>query len=109
MHRSIADRAIDVEFPWIDHVHTLPESGTELAERNVVHYRLHEGDPLSASVEAEVEVGLARGDWRTRVVARGEMTGTREAFLVTTSLDAYEDGVRAFARTWTHTIPRDGG
>ena len=27
-----------------------------------------EGDPLSATVEAEVEVGLARGDWRTRVV-----------------------------------------
>jgi uncharacterized protein len=90
-------------------LHTLPESGTELAERNVVHYRLREREPLSASVEAEVEVGLARGAWRTRVVARGEMTCTREAFLLTTRLDAYEDGVRRFARTWTHAIPRDGG
>jgi uncharacterized protein len=109
VHRDVAARSVDVEFPWIDHVHTLPESGTELSERNVVHYRLREGDPLSASVEAEVEVGLARGDWRTRVVARGEMTSTRESFLLTTQLDAYEDGVRLFARTWTHEIARDGG
>jgi uncharacterized protein len=56
-----------------------------------------------------VDVGLARGDWRTRVVARGEMTCTRETFLLTGRLDAYEDGVRLFARTWTREIPRDGG
>jgi uncharacterized protein len=109
VHRDVAARSVDVEFPWIDHVHVLPESGTELAERNVVHYRLREGEPLSASVAAEVEVGLARGAWRTRVVARGEMTCTRDSFLLTTRLDAYEDGVRAFARTWTHEIARDGG
>jgi hypothetical protein len=109
VHRDIAAQSVDVEFPWIDHVHVLRESGTELAERNVVHYRLREGEPLSAAVAAEVEVGLARGDWRTRVVARGEMTCTRETFLLTTAVDAYEDGVRAFARTWTHEIPRDGG
>jgi uncharacterized protein len=109
VHRDMAEQSVDVEFPWIDHVHVLRESGTELSERNVVHYRLREGDPLSAAVEAEVDVGLARGDWRTRVVARGEMTCTREAFLLTTRLDAYENGMRAFARTWTHEIPRDGG
>ncbi len=109
VHRDLAAQAVDVEFPWIDHVHTLPETGTELAERNVVHYRLREGDPLSASVEAEVEVGLARGDWRTRVVARGEMTCTRESFLLTGRLDAYENGVRLFARAWMRSIPRDGG
>ena len=56
-----------------------------------------------------MEVGLARGDWRSRVVARGEMTCERERFLVTTSLDAYEDGVRRFGRRWSHEIPRDGG
>jgi uncharacterized protein len=109
VHRDLAEQSVDVEFPWIDHVHVLRESGTELSERNVAHYRLREGDPLSAAVEAEVEVGLARGDWRTRVVARGELTCTRETFLLTTQLDAYDDGVRAFARTWTHEIPRDGG
>jgi uncharacterized protein len=57
----------------------------------------------------EVGVELARGDWRTRVDVRSEMTCDREHFLVTTALDAYEGAVRAFARRWTHRIPRDGG
>jgi uncharacterized protein len=56
-----------------------------------------------------VEVGLARGEWRTRVVVRSEMTCDRERFLVTTSLDAYEGSVRCFARRWSHAIARDGG
>jgi predicted acyl esterase len=109
IHRDVGAGSADIEFPWIDHVYTISESGTELAERNVVHYRLTEGDPLSAAVEVEVEVGLARGDWRTRVVARGEMTCTRDTFLVTTSVDAYEGSVRRFGRRWTHEIARDGG
>jgi hypothetical protein len=37
------------------------------------------------------------------------MTCTAERFLLTAQLDAFEDGVRVMARTWTHDIPRDGG
>jgi uncharacterized protein len=109
VHHDLATGAVDVEFPWIDHVHTLTESGTELAERNVAHYRLVEGDPLSATVAVEVDVGVARGDWRTRVEVRSEMTCDRDRFLVTTALDAYEGNVRCFGRRWSHAIPRDGG
>ena len=36
------------------------------------------------------------------------MTCERDAFTVTTSLDAYEDDVRVHARTVTHRFPRDG-
>ena len=58
----------------MDHRETLGD-GTMLGERNVVHYRLTEGDPLSAKVDCEVEVELGRGDWGPlRVVAAGEMT-----------------------------------
>ncbi len=109
VHHDLATSKVDVAFPWIDHVHTLTESGTELSERNVAHYRLTEGDPLSATVAVEVDVGLARGDWRTRVEVRSEMTCDRDRFLVTTALDAYEGDVRRFARRWSHAIPRDGG
>ncbi len=101
--------AVDVEFPWIDHRHVIVDSGTLLAERNVVHYRLTEGKPLSAAVGCAVDVELERGDWRTRVEVRGEMTCTADSFLLTAQLDAFEDGVRRFARTWVHEIPRDGG
>ena len=109
LHHDLATGASEVEFPWLDHVHTLTESGTELSERNVAHYKLVEGDPLSATVAVEVDVGLARGDWRTSVAVRSEMTCDAERFLVTTSLDAFEGDVRRFARRWTHAIPRDGG
>jgi hypothetical protein len=109
VHRDLAAGSAHVEFPWIDHRHVITDSGTLLAERNVVHYRLTEGDPLTAAVECAVDVELERGDWRTRVEARGEMTCTHDAFLLTGRLDAYEDGVRCFARTWSHEIPRDGG
>jgi putative CocE/NonD family hydrolase len=109
VHRDLAAGTVDVEFPWIDQRFVLTESGMELAERNVVHYRLTDGDPLSAAVDCEVEVELARGDWRTRVAVRSSMTCDRDTFLVTTELDAYEGAVRSFARTWTHAIPRDGG
>jgi len=109
VHRDLATGAEDVEFPWIDHRHTLTEDGTLLGERNVVHYRLCEGDPLSAKVDCEVEVELGRGDWGPlRVVAAGEMTSTADAFLLTTRLDCYEGARRVHARAWTHTIPRDG-
>jgi hypothetical protein len=109
VHHDLATDAVDVEFPWIDHLHTLTESGTELAERNVAHYKLVEGDPLSATVAVEVDVGLARGDWRTRVEVRSEMTCDADRFLVTTSLDAFEGDVRRFGRRWSHAIPREGG
>ena len=98
-----------MEFRWIDSRSTLAASGIELGERNVVRCRLVEGDPLSAAVRCEVSVDLARGGWRTRVEVSSEMTCDRDTFLVTTALDAYEGEVRAFARRWTHSIPRHGG
>jgi uncharacterized protein len=107
--RDLAAGGADVEFRWIDSRSVLKDSGIELGERNVVRYRLAERDPLSAAVCCEVGVELARGAWRTRVDVRSEMTCDREHFLVTTALDAYEGAVRAFARRWTHRIPRDGG
>jgi hypothetical protein len=107
--RELASGAAESTFAWKDSRSLLPASGTEMAERNVVHYRLTEGDPLSAEVRCEVGVELARGEWRTRVDVRSAMTCDRERFLVTTELDAYEGTARALARRWTHEIPREGG
>jgi hypothetical protein len=68
-----------------------------------------EGDPLSAEVECDVEVELARGDWNTRVTVESRMTCDAERFLVTTALDAYAGAARVHARRCTHEIPREGG
>ena len=63
-------------------------------------------EPVEASCEVDVE--LARNEWRTRVEVRSAMTCDAERFLVTTELDAFEGATRSFARRWTHTISRDG-
>jgi predicted acyl esterase len=107
--RDLAAGAAEARFAWIDGRSLLTASATELAERNVVRYRLVEGDPLTAAAGCEVDVELARGDWRTRVEVRSAMTCDRERFLVTTELDAFEGPARSFARRWTHEILRDGG
>ena len=107
--RDLAAGAAEATFEWIDSRSLLTGSATELGERNVVRYRLVEGDPLSAEVSCEVGVELARGDWRTRVEVRSAMSCDSARFLVTTELDAYEGAARNLARRWTHAIPRDGG
>ncbi len=109
VERDFAAGAAEARFAWIDGRSLLTDSATELAERNVVRYRLVEGDPLSAEASCEVAVELARGEWRTGVQVRSTMTCERERFLVTTELDAYEGATRCFARRWTHEIARDGG
>jgi hypothetical protein len=59
-------------------------------------------------VICKVEVSLARAGWNTRTVATSTMTSDAEHFLVTTALDAFDDGVRVYAHTYTHQFPRDG-
>ena len=109
VHHDLATGRADVEFPWIDHRHVICDSGTLLAERNVAHYVIREGDPLSAEVRVEVDLELGRGEWQTSVQVRSTMSADTERFLVTTELDAYEGGLRRFGRRWEQAIPRDGG
>ena len=107
--RDLATAATELAFDWIDHRTRHKESGTVLGERNTARYRVTEGDPLSAEVECATTVELERGDWAIRTEITARMTCTREAFIVTTTLDAYDGGRRCHARRWTHEIPRDGG
>ena len=107
--RDHASGAADATFAWKDSRSVLNGSAKELGERNVVHYRLVEGDPLSAEAHCEVAVELGGAEWRTRVVVQSTMTCDHDRFLVTTALDAYEGTARRLARRWTHEIPREGG
>jgi putative CocE/NonD family hydrolase len=86
----------------------LVDSGIEMDDTHVTTYRIHDGDPLSASVEVECSSALGRGDWRTRVDTRSEMTATRTEFLVEQRLDAYEGDELIRSRSWSLRFPRDG-
>ena len=80
VHHDLATGAVDVEFPWIDHRHVLTESGTLLGERNVVHYRSTEGDPLSADgARARSTSSWSAATGARASAVRSEMTCDRDA------------------------------
>ncbi len=109
VRRDLAGGAIEVEFDWHPSRTRISATDTEMGEENVTTYRIVDGDPLSATVICNVEVTLSRPGWNTRTLAACTMTCDAEHFIVTTTLDAFEDNVRVHTRTWTHHLPRDGG
>jgi hypothetical protein len=106
--RDLAGGAVETRFDWIDSRSLIVPSATELAEHNAAHYRLVEGDPLSAQARCEVTVGLARGGWRTSVEVRAAMTCDAGAFRLETEVAAYEGATLFHTRRWSHAIARDG-
>jgi putative CocE/NonD family hydrolase len=70
-------------------------------------YRLVGEDPLSADMEFTQTQKLERGGWKTHTETRARLTSTREEFLLSASVDAFEGDSRVHTRTWTTRIPRD--
>lgn len=108
LRRSLHDGTTEVEFDWHGSGVRILATNTEMTEDNVTTYRIVEGDPLSATVNCRVAVALVRPGWNIEVRAESTMTCDAEQFVVTSTLDAFEDGGRVHARTFTHRFPRDG-
>jgi uncharacterized protein len=100
--RVVAEAA---HFPYV----RLAESGLEYRERGRDSYEITDGDPLSALVVCDREISVSRAGWVTRVESRSTLSATRERFLLTNAVDAYEGETRVAARTWSRSIPRDHG
>ena len=98
----------ELRFDWGGSTTTLLEpSRTELLDRNVSVLRIDETDPLSATVRCEVDGGLAREGWRTRVDTVSEMSCDAETFHVTTQITAWEGAQRVFERRRDFSFPRE--
>jgi uncharacterized protein len=106
--RDLATGETTVTFDWHPSRVRLCDAGTEMGEENVSVYRIVEGDPLSATVVCRAAVTLSRPGFDTRVETSTTMSCDREDFLVTTTLDAFEAGVRVQARAQTDRFRRDG-
>jgi putative CocE/NonD family hydrolase len=106
--RDLANGETTVTFDWHPSRVRLVDTDTEMGEENVSTYRIVEGEPLSATVVCRAMVTLSRPGLNTRVEASTTMTCDRERYLVTTTLDAFDDGVRVHARAWTDRFERDG-
>ncbi|MGH2858928.1 MAG: CocE/NonD family hydrolase [Solirubrobacteraceae bacterium] len=107
-HRDLATGEVQLEFDWHGSRTRIVATDTEMGEENVTTYRIVEGDPLSATVDCRVTTTLRRRGWSTEVRAASTMTCDSDTFTVTTTLDAFDDGVRIHAAAHVHTFPRDG-
>ena len=108
VRRDLGTGETMVTFDWHPSRVRLLDTGTEMGEENVSTYRIIEGDPLTATVVCRATVTLSRPGFEIRVEASTTMSCDRERFLVTTTLDAFEEGVRVHARAQTDRFERDG-
>jgi hypothetical protein len=106
--RDLATGETTVRFDWRPSRVRLVDTNTEMGEDNVSTYRIVEGDPLSATVVCHATVTLSRPGFDTRIEASTTMSCDREDFVVTTTLDAFDAGVRVHARAQTDRFRRDG-
>jgi hypothetical protein len=81
--------------------------GLTLGQSAVDTYRIVDGDPCSMSGTSRWTVTLDRGDWRVRTQTFLSLGATPTTFLVSATLEAFEDDRRVFSRTWDRAIPRD--
>jgi predicted acyl esterase len=71
-------------------------------------HTIHPDDPLAARSETFRSVSYARGDWKIKVDTHTVLTATREHFVVTSELDAFDGTERVVTRRWNKQIPRKG-
>jgi hypothetical protein len=83
------------------------DSGLEYAEKGLVSYRITEGKPLSATAISTQSHLIARDDWRIRVETRSTLSATKDHFVLSNEIDAFEADDRVFARVWRTRVPRD--
>lgn len=83
------------------------EIGT-VQNHNLTRYlTIKADDPLSARYKIEQSYDLGRPGWQVRVETVTELTSTKEHFIFTGRLDAYEGSTRVASRNWHETIKRD--
>src|SRR3954454_9784521 len=84
------------------------ETGMEMRSREPDTFTIDEDDPLSARIQCERSVTVARGDWNVTIEARSTMQADAGSFLVTADLRAFHDGRAVHAGAWSFRVPRDG-
>jgi len=84
-----------------------PDTGIEITSAGADRYLIEENDPLTAALVCEREMGIARGEWRTRWETRSKLTASADTFFLTNSLEAFEGTAQVFTRTWAVAIARD--
>jgi len=84
----------------------LSEIDLTYGSRNSQHYRITDGDPLSACIEYKADFSFARDRWNIRTESDLVVTCDASNFILKGRISAYEDGTRILTRDWNIDIPR---
>jgi len=107
VQRDFATRRIESETETSNFGTLRLSGGLEYEERGVDSFSVVEDDPLSAEARSRWEVEIARGDWRTRVVAESSMRADAGAFHLEDVLRAFEKDEQIAERCFSKRVPRD--
>lgn len=81
--------------------------GLELATQGRWRWHIDDDDPTSAVAETGGSESIARAGWKVRIETSLRLACTREAFLLSASLRAWEGADEVCTRTWDRRIARD--
>jgi uncharacterized protein len=75
--------------------------------RTITTYNILEGNPLAASTRCQHDLVHIFGDLNIRIITDTILTSDSEQFHGVNAIEAYENDVRVFNKSWTFSIPRD--
>ncbi len=87
--------------------HKRHPNGLEYGDHDPVVLTIRDGDPLSAAIHCSRRIVQGGPGWRTRVEVQASMTADAGHYIVSTTIDAFEDETRIHSRTFADRIPRN--
>jgi hypothetical protein len=107
LERDIASATTCLEVIQDDGASRIDEIGVVVEQTKILRYRISDEDPTSAHAEVLVTL-VNRNDtgWNSKVQTRSAVSCSRDAFFIESDLQAFEDDLRIFSRSWTQTVPR---
>jgi putative CocE/NonD family hydrolase len=100
-------QTITVEALRADSRYRVIETGTELHHQGGETYEVRAEDPLSAETRTWGTWVTKRGDWSIRTETRLRVQSQKESFILTASIEAFEDETPFARRDFAATIPRN--
>ncbi|MDP6463513.1 MAG: CocE/NonD family hydrolase [SAR324 cluster bacterium] len=82
------------------------DSGLEIEDSSLDKLEISLEDPLSMMTECKRISAVGRERWQTRVETKSKMTCDEKKFYLENQLEAFENDLRVFQKTWKTSIQR---
>ena len=88
--------------------HHIEAIDLDVADGVTCTYSINENDPLSAEAIWRWRSVRQRQGWDIEIETSTRLRATESEFLIDSDVEAREDGISVFSRSWRERIPRDG-